>query len=113
MTETNPASFQSGTDDPADQGVATVGRVHPHVEVKVVDAESCWVVPRGALGELCRHGSRRCSAIGRTRRRPTRRSTGPAGCAPATLATLDQDGCASIVGRIASFKIRYQMSERL
>jgi fatty-acyl-CoA synthase len=51
MTETSPVSFQSSTDDPLDRRVSTVGRIQPHVEVKIVDAEG-RIVPRGIPGEL-------------------------------------------------------------
>jgi len=46
MTETSPASFASATDDPIERRVSTVGRILPHVEVKIVDAEG-RIVPRG------------------------------------------------------------------
>jgi fatty-acyl-CoA synthase len=55
MTETSPVSTQTAVDDPLDKRTETVGRVHPHVEVKVVD-ESGRVVPRGEPGELCTRG---------------------------------------------------------
>ena len=55
MTETSPVSFQSATDDPLERRVSTVGRIHPHVEVKVVDLDG-KVVPRGERGELCTRG---------------------------------------------------------
>jgi len=55
MTETSPISFQSRTDDPLERRVATVGRIHPPVEVKNVDAAG-EVVPLGASGELCTRG---------------------------------------------------------
>ena len=55
MTETSPVSFQSSTDDPLERRVSTVGRIHPHVEVKVVDLEG-RIVPRGERGELCTRG---------------------------------------------------------
>jgi fatty-acyl-CoA synthase len=84
MTETSPVSFQSGTDDPVELRVATVGKVHPHVEVKVVDPDSGRVVPRGEPGELCTRGYVVMLGYWRTRRPPARRSTGPAGCTPAT-----------------------------
>ena len=51
MTETSPVSFQSSTDDPLERRVSTVGRVQPHLEVKIVDAEG-RIVPRGTPGEL-------------------------------------------------------------
>lgn len=56
MTETSPVSFQSAVDDPIDHRVSTVGRVHPHLECKIIDAETGRVVPRGASGELCTRG---------------------------------------------------------
>ena len=55
MTETSPVSFQSATDDPLDKRVTTVGRVQPHLEVKVVGADG-HVVPVGEKGELCTRG---------------------------------------------------------
>src|ERR1700739_4423515 len=55
MTETSPARFQSAVDDPHERRVTTVGRIHPHLEVKIVNAEG-EVVPRGQPGELCTRG---------------------------------------------------------
>jgi len=55
MTETSPVSFQCAVDDPIDRRVSTVGRVHPHVQVKIVDREG-RVVPRGTPGELYTRG---------------------------------------------------------
>ena len=55
MTETSPVSFQSATNDPFERRVSTVGRVHPHVQVKVVDAQG-RCVPRGVQGELHTRG---------------------------------------------------------
>ncbi|HEY5340486.1 MAG TPA: AMP-binding protein [Candidatus Aquilonibacter sp.] len=55
MTETSPVSFQTATDDPVEKRVGTVGRVHPHVEVKIVDEEG-QIVPRNMPGELCTRG---------------------------------------------------------
>ncbi|HEX4060014.1 MAG TPA: AMP-binding protein [Streptosporangiaceae bacterium] len=56
MTETSPVSTQTVADDDMDRRVSTVGRVHPHLEVKIVDPETGVVVPRGATGELCTRG---------------------------------------------------------
>ena len=55
MTETAPVSVQSSTADSVERRVGTVGRVHPHLEIKIVD-ENGKVVPRGKLGELCVRG---------------------------------------------------------
>ncbi len=55
MTETSPVSFQTATDDPFERRVASVGRVHPHLQVKVIDGEG-RCVPRGVQGELCTRG---------------------------------------------------------
>jgi len=55
MTETSPVSFQSSVDDPVALRVSTIGRVHPHLEVKIVDAEG-RIVPRGEKGELLTRG---------------------------------------------------------
>src|SRR5438309_3366169 len=56
MTETSPVSTQCATDDPLEKRVSTVGRVHPHVEIKIVDPATGAVVPRGTPGELCSRG---------------------------------------------------------
>jgi fatty-acyl-CoA synthase len=56
MTETSPVSFQSALDDPIDVRVSTVGRVHPHVECKIIDPQTGAIVPRGTHGELCTRG---------------------------------------------------------
>ena len=56
MTETSPVSAQTRVDDPIEQRVSSVGRVHPHVEVKVIDPVTGQVVPRGVTGELCTRG---------------------------------------------------------
>jgi fatty-acyl-CoA synthase len=56
MTETSPVSTQTRADDDMERRVATVGRVHPHVEVKVIDPETGRIVPRGTPGELCTRG---------------------------------------------------------
>ena len=84
MTETSPVSFQTSTDDPLERRVSTVGRVQPHLEVKIVDAEG-RIVPRGTPGELLHPrlfgDARLLERRGADR---ARRSTRPAGCTPAT-----------------------------
>ena len=56
MTETSPVSTQTGADDPLDKRVGSVGQIHPHVEIKVVDPITGRVVDRGESGELCTRG---------------------------------------------------------
>ena len=66
MTETSPVSFQTMTDDSIEKQVSTVGRVHPHVECKIINPESGAVVPRGKPGELYPGVISSCLATGRT-----------------------------------------------
>jgi len=105
MTETSPVSFQSSTSDPLERRVSTVGRVHPHLEVKIVDAEG-RIVPRGVAGELCTRGysvmlgywddeARTRGAIDAARWMHT-----------GDLAVLDAEGFCNIVGRIKDVVIR-------
>ena len=105
MTETSPVSTQTSCDDPLERRVATVGRVHPHVEVKIVDGEG-RVVPPGTSGEFCTRGysvmlgywddaERTAEAIDRAGWMHT-----------GDLATMDEDGYFNIVGRIKDMVIR-------
>ncbi len=106
MTETSPVSTQSALDDPLDKRVSTVGRVHPHVEVKIIDPASGAVVPRGTPGELCTRGY---SVMLGYWNNPeaTRQALDAAGWMhTGDLATLDEDGYVKIVGRIKDMIIR-------
>jgi fatty-acyl-CoA synthase len=106
MTETSPVSFQTGTDDPVDKRVATVGKIHPHVEVKVIDPDSGRIVPRGTPGELCTRGY--VVMLGYWgNQEATDQAVDQAGWMhTGDLATLDADGYANIVGRIKDMVIR-------
>jgi fatty-acyl-CoA synthase len=106
MTETSPVSTQTAVDDPLDKRVGTVGRVHPHVEVKVVSPETGRVVPRGEPGELCTRGysvmlgywndpERTDEAIDRGHFMHT-----------GDLAVMDAEGYLNIVGRSKDMVIR-------
>src|SRR4051794_36804864 len=106
MTETSPVSTQTAADDPLDKRVGTVGRVHPHVEVKVVDPATGATVRRGAPGELCTRGysvmlgywndpERTAEAIDRSRWMHT-----------GDLAVMDDEVYVNIVGRIKDMVIR-------
>jgi fatty-acyl-CoA synthase len=106
MTETSPVSTQCTTDDPLERRVATVGRVHPHVEIKIVDAESGAVVPRGVPGELCSRGYIVMRGYWNNDE-ATRLAIDPARWMhTGDLATMDEAGYLNIVGRIKDMIIR-------
>ncbi len=106
MTETSPVSTQTSSDDPLEKRVSTVGRVHPHVEVKVVDAETGALVPRGATGELCTRGYGVMLGYWKNEE-GTRAAIDAAGWMhTGDLATMSDDGYVNIVGRIKDVIIR-------
>src|SRR5579862_7659635 len=105
MTETSPVSFQSGADDPLEIRVATVGHVHPHIEVKIVD-EAGRIVPRGATGELCTRGYSVMLGYWEDPERTAEALDASGWMHTGDLATLDADGCGNIVGRIKDMVIR-------
>jgi fatty-acyl-CoA synthase len=105
MTETSPVSTQTAVDDPLEKRTGTVGRVHPHIEVKVVDDEG-RIVPRGIPGELCTRGysvmlgywndpENTANAIDAARYMHT-----------GDIAVMDADGYLNISGRIKDMVIR-------
>lgn len=105
MTETSPVSFQSSTDDPVEKRVSTVGRVMPHVQVKIIDEEG-RVVARGERGELCTRGY---SVMREYWDEPekTRDSIDATGWMhTGDLAVLDDEGYCDIVGRVKDMIIR-------
>ena len=104
MTETSPVSFQSATDDPLDKRVATVGRVQPHLECKVVDATG-ETVPRGETGELCTRGYSVMQGYWEDDER-TREAIRDGWMHTGDLATIDADGYCNIVGRVKDMLIR-------
>ena len=106
MTETSPVSTQTSADDPLEKRVGSVGRIHPHVEVKIVDADSASVVPRGARGELCTRGySVMLGYWGDDA--ATNAAVDAAGWMhTGDLATMDDEGFVNIVGRIKDMIIR-------
>ncbi|HSR84709.1 MAG TPA: AMP-binding protein [Streptosporangiaceae bacterium] len=106
MTETSPVSTQTTADDDTDRRVSTVGRVHPHVEIKVIDPETGLVLPRGGHGELCTRGysvmlgywnepAKTADAVDAGRWMHT-----------GDLAVMDEAGYLNIVGRIKDMVIR-------
>ena len=106
MTETSPVSTQTRSDDTLDRRVSTVGRVHPHVEIKIVDPQTGVTVPRGEPGELCTRGysvmlgywqqpDKTAEAIDAARWMQT-----------GDVATMDADGYVNITGRLKDMVIR-------
>ena len=106
MTETSPVSTQTSADDPLEKRVTTVGRVHPHVEIRIVDPDTGEVVPRGTSGEFHTRGysvmigywndpERTCEAIDTDGWMHT-----------GDLAVMDDEGYVNIVGRIKDMIIR-------
>jgi fatty-acyl-CoA synthase len=106
MTETSPVSMQTRADDSLERRVSTVGRVHPHVEIKIIDPETGLTLPRGEPGELCTRGysvmlgywnepEKTAEAIDRARWMHT-----------GDLGVMDSDGYVNITGRIKDMVIR-------
>jgi fatty-acyl-CoA synthase len=105
MTETSPASFQTAIDDPLERQVSTVGRVHPHLEVKIVDAEG-RIVPRGTPGELCTRGYSVMLGYWDDAERTAQAIDAARWMHTGDLATVDAEGYCNIVGRIKDMVIR-------
>jgi fatty-acyl-CoA synthase len=106
MTETSPVSTQCTTDDPLERRVSTVGRVHPHVEIKIVDPESGGVVPRGTPGELCSRGYIVMRGYWNNEEATALAVDAARWMHTGDLATMDDDGYVNIVGRIKDMIIR-------
>ena len=105
MTETSPVSFQSATDDPLDLRVSTVGRVQPHLEVKLVDLAG-EIVPRGQTGELCTRGYSVMIGYWDDAERTADAVDADGWMHTGDLATIDDAGYCQIVGRIKDMVIR-------
>ncbi|AJC20450.1 AMP-binding protein [Pandoraea pulmonicola] len=104
MTETSPVSFQTTTTDPLEKRVTTVGRVQPHLEVKLVDAAG-EIVPVGEKGELCTKGYSVMQGYWDDEPR-TRDAIRDGWMHTGDLATLDEEGYCNIVGRVKDMLIR-------
>jgi len=105
MTETSPVSFQCSPEDPIERRVSTVGRILPHVEAKVIDAEG-RIAPRGTAGELLTRGYLVMLGYWDDEEK-TREAIDPAGWMhTGDLATIDAEGYCNIVGRIKDMVIR-------
>ena len=106
MTETSPVSAQSYLDDPLEMRVGTVGHVHPHLEVKVIDPDTGRLLPRGTPGELCTRGY--SVMLGYWNNPPATAAALDAARWMHTgdLATIDAAGYLNIVGRIKDLILR-------
>ena len=105
MTETSPVSFQSSRDDPVELRVSTVGRIQPHLEVKIVDRTG-RTVPRGEPGELCTRGYSVMLGYWNDEARTKQALDADGWMHTGDLATIDDDGYCRIVGRIKDMVIR-------
>jgi len=105
MTETSPVSFQSGVDDPLEKRVSTIGRIHPHVQVKIVDAEG-RTVPRNTRGELCTRGYSVMRGYWADEEKTSEAIDGAGWMHTGDLAVIDDEGYCNIVGRVKDMIIR-------
>jgi fatty-acyl-CoA synthase len=105
MTETSPVSFQSRRDDSLELRVSTVGRIQPHLEVKIVDRDG-RVVPRGEAGELYTRGYSVMLGYWNDEARTAEAIDSAGWMHTGDLATIDDDGYCRIVGRIKDMVIR-------
>jgi len=105
MTETSPVSFQSAIDDPIERRVSTVGRIQPHLEVKIVDGEG-QIVPRGTRGELLTRGYSVMLGYWDDPEQTAEAIDSAGWMHTGDIATLDDEGYCNIVGRIKDMVIR-------
>ena len=106
MTETSPVSTESCTDDPLELRVTTVGKVHPHVEIKIIDPETGSIVPRGTAGELCTRGYSVMLGYWDNPEDTKAIIDDTRWLHSGDIAVMDDNGYVSIVGRIKDLIIR-------
>ncbi len=106
MTETSPVSTQTSVDDLLDKRVSTVGRAHPHVEVRIVDPDTGETVPRGQAGEFVTRGYSVMLGYWDDKARTAEAIDGQGWMHTGDLAVMDDDGYLNIVGRIKDMIIR-------
>ncbi|TDZ76297.1 AMP-binding protein [Mycobacteroides salmoniphilum] len=106
MTETSPVSCQTLVDDDLDRRTATVGRAHPHVEVKVVDPDTGEVVERGQSGELCTRGYSVMIGYWNDKEHTREAIDAEGWMHTGDLAVMREDGYCIIIGRIKDMVIR-------
>jgi len=106
MTETSPVSTQTRVDDSIERRVATVGRVGPHIEVKVIDPATGLTAPRNTPGELCTRGYSVMLGYWRQPDKTAEAIDAARWMHTGDLAVMDDDGYLSITGRIKDMVIR-------
>jgi len=106
MTETSPVSTQTGADDSIDKRVASVGRVHPHVEIRVADPETGKTVPRGEPGEFQTRGYSVMKSYWNEEEKTAQAIDSEGWMHTGDLAVMDADGYVNITGRIKDLIIR-------
>src|SRR5262249_57075372 len=106
MRETSPVSTQTSADDYMERRVSTVGRVHPHLEVKITDPETGLVVPRGTPGEFCTRGYSVMLGYWDEPAKTAEAIDADGWMHTGDLAVMREDGYALIVGRIKDMVIR-------
>jgi fatty-acyl-CoA synthase len=105
MTETSPVSFQSSTDDPLEKRVSTVGRIQPHVECKVINADGATAAV-GEPGELCTRGYSVMKGYWEDADKTAEAIDADGWMHTGDLATIDAEGFCNIVGRVKDMVIR-------
>jgi len=106
MTETSPVSLQTRRDDSIDQRVSTVGRVGPHLEVKIVDPATGLTVPRGEAGELCTRGYSVMLGYWENPEKTSEAIDSARWMHTGDIGVMDADGYVAITGRIKDMVIR-------
>jgi fatty-acyl-CoA synthase len=106
MTETSPVSFQTHLDDPLEKRVSTVGQIHPHVEVKIVDPATNAMVPAGQPGELLTRGYSVMLGYWNNEEATHNAIDAARWMHTGDLAMMDEDGYVNIVGRLKDMVIR-------
>jgi fatty-acyl-CoA synthase len=106
MTEVSPVSTQTRADAPFDKRVSTVGQVHPHLEVKIIDPATGQVVPVGTPGELCSRGYSIMLGYWNNEEATRQAIDAARWMHSGDLAVMDEEGYINIVGRIKDMIIR-------
>ena len=106
MTETSPVSCQTLIDDDLERRTATVGRAHPHVEIKIVDPDTGALVERGATGEFCTRGYSVMLGYWNDEAKTAEAIDDEGWMHTGDLAVMREDGYCQIVGRIKDMVIR-------